>query len=120
MDQGETVVLNSTGIQQNSNRSPWGKTPVVAPCSLSSVIDEEMARDLQQEEQDLASQHHLAVDLPVAGKNYKLIFLLLTVLQDEFFLLTNVMLKIYSKSIYLKILFQLNIFLLTLMICCWF
>lgn len=68
MDQGETVVLNATGIQQNSNRCPWGKTPMVAPCSLSSVIDEEMARDLQQKEEDLALQHSLAVELPVAGK----------------------------------------------------
>jgi hypothetical protein len=69
MDQGETVILNPTGIQQNSNRSPWGKTPVVTPCSLSSVIDEEIARDLQEKEEDLTLQHRLAVELPFTGNS---------------------------------------------------
>lgn len=82
MDQGETVVLNAAGIQQNATRCPWGKTPVVNPCSLSSVIDEELARDLQKKE-DLALQHSLAVELPVAGMK-KQVFLLLTLIGDKY------------------------------------
>lgn len=58
MDQGETVVLpKPTG-------SPWGKTPVVEPCSLMTVMDEELAKDLQGKEDDV---YGLQVDLPVTS-----------------------------------------------------
>ena len=63
MDQGETVVLNNPEISKPSS-SPWGNTPLVAPCSLSSVMDEELARDLQEKEEEMSA---LQVELPFVG-----------------------------------------------------
>jgi len=60
MDQGETVV-----IPKPISGSPWGKTPAVAACSLSTVMDEQLARDLQDKEEDFALGFR--VELPMGG-----------------------------------------------------
>lgn len=64
MDQGETVVI------PKATSSPWGKTPDVAPCSLMSVMDEQLAKDLQDKEDDVLNS--LQVDLPGLG-NYVIV-----------------------------------------------
>lgn len=61
MDQGETVV-----ITKPTSNSPWGRTPAVAACSLSTVMDEQLAKDLQDKEEDLTLGLH--VDLPFGGE----------------------------------------------------
>ncbi|EDO38418.1 predicted protein [Nematostella vectensis] len=49
MDKGQTVVVSCHPVKP---ASAWGKMPTVAPCSLSSVIDEELAKKLQHEEEE--------------------------------------------------------------------
>lgn len=55
------VVNNSVGDTSSKKLSPWGKSPPVAPCSLASVMDEEIAKELQAKEDYLAG-YHLQVD----------------------------------------------------------
>ncbi|KAK3750340.1 hypothetical protein QZH41_010269 [Actinostola sp. cb2023] len=97
MDQGETVVLNNPEISKPSS-SPWGNTPLVAPCSLSSVMDEELARDLQEKEEEMSA---LQVELPfVDGSNAdnESDLLLAQMLQNEFDRENDHMVNIYEQK----------------------
>jgi len=95
MDQGETVVLNNS----TPRRNPWGKTPVVAPCSLSSVMDEELARDLQEKEDKMSSL--LQVELPFGDGNNpdtETDLLLAQMLQNEFDRENDHMVNVYEQK----------------------
>lgn len=51
MEITENIVVNtSVGATPTKSKSPWGKTSNVVPCSLSAVMDEEVAKELQTEE----------------------------------------------------------------------
>ena len=52
----ENIVVN-TCVENSSTKSPWGKTPSVGPCSLASVMDEEVAKELQAQEDCLLGYH---------------------------------------------------------------
>lgn len=55
MEITENIVVNtSVGATPTKSKSPWGKTSNVVPCSLSAVMDEEVAKELQAEEDYLA------------------------------------------------------------------
>ena len=56
MELSENIVVN-TSVGSAPTKSPWGKTPSVVPCSLSSVMDEEVAKELQAKEDYLAGYH---------------------------------------------------------------
>lgn len=58
MEISENIVVNtSVGTTSTKCQSPWGKTPSVVPCSLSAVMDEEVAKELQAKEDYLAGYH---------------------------------------------------------------
>lgn len=45
MEVSENIVVNnSVGDTSSKKLSPWGKSSPVAPCSLASVMDEEIAK----------------------------------------------------------------------------
>ena len=50
MEKGETVVVANT----NAAKCPWGQRASTVPCSLTSVMDEEIAKELQRKENVLA------------------------------------------------------------------
>ena len=49
MEKGEIAVVNNTGP-----KCPWGQPASSTPCSLTSVMDEEIAKDLQSKENKIA------------------------------------------------------------------
>lgn len=58
MEISENIVVNTTvGTAPTTSKSPWGKTPSIVPCSLSAVMDEEVAKELQAKEDYLAGYH---------------------------------------------------------------
>ncbi|XP_068737614.1 serine/threonine-protein kinase RIO3-like [Montipora capricornis] len=58
MEISENIVVNDTISAASTKRSnPWGKTPSVVPCSLAAVMDEEVAKELQAQEDYLAGYH---------------------------------------------------------------
>lgn len=58
MEISENIVVNtSVGSAPSKSKSPWGKTPSIVPCSLSAVMDEEVAKELQAKEDYLAGYH---------------------------------------------------------------
>lgn len=56
MEITENIVVN-TPVGNTPTKSPWGKSPTVTPCSLASVMDEEVAKELQAKEDYLAGYH---------------------------------------------------------------
>lgn len=56
MEITKNIVVNKT-VGNSPTKSPWGKSPVAKPCSLASVMDEEVAKDLQAKEDYLAGYH---------------------------------------------------------------
>lgn len=50
MEKGETVVVT----RANAPKCAWGQNASVVPCSLTSVMDEEIAKELQRKENVLA------------------------------------------------------------------
>lgn len=58
MEISENIAVNDNiSIASAKQLSPWGKTVSVAPCSLASVMDEEIAKELQAEEDHMAAYH---------------------------------------------------------------
>ena len=58
MEISENIVVNDTISAASTKRSnPWGKTPSVVPCSLAAVMDEEVAKEMQAQEDYLAGYH---------------------------------------------------------------
>ncbi|KXJ27641.1 serine/threonine-protein kinase RIO3 [Exaiptasia diaphana] len=95
MDQGETVVI------PKATSNPWGKTPDVAPCSLMSVMDEQLAKDLQDKEDDAFKLNSLHVDLPGIDSNNPDVdsdLLLAQMLQSQFDKENDHMVNIYEQK----------------------
>ena len=58
MEMSENIAVNDNiSIASAKQLSPWGKTVSVAPSSLASVMDEEIAKELQAEEDHMAAYH---------------------------------------------------------------
>ena len=58
MEISENVAVNDNILIASAKQlSPWGKIVSVAPCSLASVMDEEIAKELQAEEDHMAAYH---------------------------------------------------------------
>lgn len=71
MEVSENIVVNnSVGDTSSKKLSPWGKSPPVAPCSLASVMDEEIAKELQAKEDYLAG-YHLQVDKASSANTFE-------------------------------------------------
>ncbi|XP_078397299.1 serine/threonine-protein kinase RIO3 [Cetorhinus maximus] len=53
----------AAGSQPWRSKCPWGSPPsTVTPCSLSDVMSEELAKELQQEEESAAFPHVIGID----------------------------------------------------------
>lgn len=69
MEITENIVVNNS-VGNTPTKSPWGKSPVVTPCSLASVMDEEVAKELQAKEDYLAG-YHLQGDTGPSGITFE-------------------------------------------------
>lgn len=63
MEISENIVVN-TPIGNTPSKSPWGTSPAVTPCSLATVMDEEVAKELQAKEDYLSGYHLQANSVP--------------------------------------------------------
>ena len=63
MEISKNIVVN-TPVVNAPNKSPWGTSQAVAPCSLATVMDEEVAKEMQAKEDYLAGYHLQANSLP--------------------------------------------------------
>lgn len=66
MEITENIVVNTPVGNTPIESSPWGKSPAVTPCSLASVMDEEVAKELQAKEDYLAGYHLQPSTVPTA------------------------------------------------------
>ena len=63
MEISENIVVN-TPVGNAPSKSPWGTNPAVTPCSLATVMDEEVAKQLQAKEDYLSGYHLQANSVP--------------------------------------------------------
>ena len=63
MEISENIVVN-TPVGNTQSKSPWGTSPAVTPCSLATVMDEEVAKELQAKEDYLSGYHLQANSVP--------------------------------------------------------
>lgn len=63
MEISENIVVN-TAVGNTPSKCPWGTSPAVAPCCLTTVMDEEVAKELQAKEDYLAGYHLQANSVP--------------------------------------------------------
>ena len=69
MEISENIVVNTT-VGNTPRKSPWGTSPAVTPCSLTTVMDEEVAKELQAKEDYLAG-YHLQSNLVPSGLTFE-------------------------------------------------
>jgi len=63
MEISENIVVN-TPVGNTPSKCPWGTNPAVTPCSLATVMDEEVAKQLQAKEDYLSGYHLQAPSVP--------------------------------------------------------
>ena len=78
MEISENIVVN-TPVVNTPSKSPWGTRPAVTACSLATVMDEEVAKEMQAKEDYLAGYNLQANSVPsgLAFEGNELMFCLL-------------------------------------------